>query len=42
MNYTIFMTDRLFLEKYVKRFKENSSHLLKLYEEKMNFENDSV
>ncbi|TKY54135.1 Mitochodrial transcription termination factor-related [Spatholobus suberectus] len=35
-----FLTEKLFLEKYVKRFKEDSSHLLKLYEEKMSIEND--
>ncbi|KAK7363599.1 hypothetical protein VNO77_05747 [Canavalia gladiata] len=35
------LNEKLFLEKFVKRFKEDSSHLLKLYEEKMNLASDS-
>ncbi|KAH1243654.1 Transcription termination factor MTERF4, chloroplastic [Glycine max] len=34
------LPEKLFLKKYVKHFKEDSSHLLKLYEEKMSLEND--
>ena len=34
------LIDKLFLEKYVKRFKEDSSNLLNLYEEKMSLQND--
>ncbi|XP_020225502.1 uncharacterized protein LOC109807395 [Cajanus cajan] len=34
------LTEKLFLEKYVIRFKGVSSHLLKLYEDKMSLEND--
>ncbi|XP_028241702.1 uncharacterized protein LOC114420057 [Glycine soja] len=34
------LPEKLFLKKFVKHFKEDSSHLLKLYEEKMSLEND--
>ena len=30
------VTDKLFLDRYIKHFKEESSYLLKLYEEKLN------
>lgn len=33
------MTEKLFLDKFVKCFKEDSPHLLKLYQEKMNLAN---
>ncbi|KAL2338663.1 hypothetical protein Fmac_013109 [Flemingia macrophylla] len=33
------LTEKLFLEKYVERFEEDSSHLLKLYNDEMNLEN---
>ncbi|QCD79968.1 nucleolar protein 12 [Vigna unguiculata] len=34
------LTEKLFLENYVKRFREDSSHLLKLYTENMSLGND--
>ncbi|RDX70339.1 hypothetical protein CR513_50426, partial [Mucuna pruriens] len=40
LNTPFVLTEKLFLEKYVKRFKDDSSHLLKLYKEKTCLEND--
>jgi len=36
VTYPFVMTDKLFLHRYIIRFKEQSSYLLKLYEEKLN------
>jgi mTERF domain-containing protein, mitochondrial len=39
LNTPFAMSEKLFLDKFVKCFKEDSTHLLKLYQEKLNLAN---